>query len=120
MADVAGIEAALKALRESYVQQLPTRLSDIEQHWQTQRETGAINDQSRELLRLIHSLAGSGASFGFSAISECARALELYFAAFVKQQTPLGADEMQEFERLYQLLSAVVQSAAQPPSDASA
>lgn len=113
MAEAPGIEAALKALRANYIEQLPAKINDIEQRWQAYCVAGGITDESRELLRLIHSLAGSGASFGFAAISERARELELYFAPFVKQDKPLAAAEIQEFDRLCQLLHLVIDQACQ-------
>lgn len=70
-----SVEDQLRALQHDYAQQLPSRAADLHER------LGALADhwdaaQARELQRLAHNLAGSGASYGFPEISHAARKLE--------------------------------------------
>ena len=76
-----SIQAQLAALRQNFADQLPQRLATIDAAhaaW-----CGSANvSTSRELLdeyhRLVHSLTGAGATFGYERISHLARQLERY------------------------------------------
>lgn len=115
MVDMPGIEAALKALRENYIAQLPNKIGDIEQRWIEQRTATVVSDAAKDLLRLIHSMAGSGSSFGFAVVSERARELELYYTPFVKQGKLLSPDDIKEFDRLCQQLRQVIDDIVDHP-----
>ena len=70
-----SFSAFLEAQRADYRRSLPQRLVQIETLWRQ-----ALNDESSALAsleRCAHSLAGSGATFGFAALGDAARALEL-------------------------------------------
>jgi HPt (histidine-containing phosphotransfer) domain-containing protein len=61
--------------RADYRRSLPERLAQIESLWRQ-----VLNGQAPALAsleRCAHSLAGSGATFGFAALGDAARALEL-------------------------------------------
>ena len=65
----------LRALHKSYAAGLPRELSAIELTWR-EIETGAVGTAGLEqLLVKVHSLAGSGGTFGFNVLSETALAL---------------------------------------------
>ena len=69
-----SVEQKLEAMRERFRAGLSERLVDVEKSWHEACEGSA---EGRETLhRLAHSLAGSGATFGFEDVSESARALE--------------------------------------------
>jgi HPt (histidine-containing phosphotransfer) domain-containing protein len=77
MAEQRDLETRLAEIKRAYVAELPTRAADLEAVWrrvQTQDWHPAPVD---ELHRMAHSLAGSGATFGFTALSRSARALEI-------------------------------------------
>ncbi len=71
------ISEKLKILLNNYRSQLPQRLSEIEALWLSICQQVAAEDEINELYRIVHSLAGSGASFGFSELSKAAKAFEL-------------------------------------------
>ena len=69
--------AFLEAQRADYRSSLPQRLAQIDSLWRQ-----ALNDEApapalASLERCAHSLAGSGATFGFAALGDAARVLEL-------------------------------------------
>jgi len=69
-----NIEQKLQAMKDRFREGLAERLIDIEASWQ-----GACDGDTQALENLhrqAHSLAGSGATFGFEEISEAARAVE--------------------------------------------
>ena len=69
-----SIEQKIQAMRERFGEGLIERLTDIDEAWQGAC-SGDIEAQET-LHRQAHSLAGSGATFGFDDISDAARALE--------------------------------------------
>lgn len=71
------IQAQLQALYESYAEKLPEKLKEINQYWQIiMSEDDDSIDNMKTLHRLVHSLAGSGATFGFEELSQRARYIE--------------------------------------------
>jgi diguanylate cyclase (GGDEF)-like protein len=69
-----SIEQKLQAMKDRFREGLAERLKDLEVSWQGACD-GDIEAQE-DLHRQAHSLAGSGATFGFEDISEAARAVE--------------------------------------------
>ncbi len=77
MANNPELQAKLDRLLNRYCAQLPSRQKEIDGLWQSVCQQQKMGDEGRELHRLVHSLAGSGASFGFAALSEAAKSFEL-------------------------------------------
>lgn len=69
--------ASLEQQRAEYCASLPQRLADIESLWRQVLHDGAPAAALATLERQAHSLAGSGATFGFAGLGDAARALEL-------------------------------------------
>ena len=76
--DQVEFQAALEALRQEYVHNLPNKVSEIRDAWLNVRNQAWDASALYTLTRLAHSLAGSGATYGFEPLSQAARALELY------------------------------------------
>lgn len=74
--------ARMKLLSDSYAETLPGKLADIERMWRGLVSDAWDSEAFTELLRALHSLAGSGKTFGFPALSEAARTAELALAGF--------------------------------------
>ncbi len=75
-----ALEDQLRILREGYVARLPDKLVQIESLWNivsTTERVGWPEDALFTLHRLVHSLAGSGATFGFPELSLHARRAEI-------------------------------------------
>ena len=69
--------AVLQEHRNAYLQVLPARLAQLDALARGLAETTQDGAPLGDLERLAHSLAGSAGTFGFSALGETARALEL-------------------------------------------
>lgn len=66
-----------RSIHEYFAGRLPGRLREVEEGWRQVRETAWNEEAVKTFHRLAHSLAGAGATFGFEAVGEAARALEL-------------------------------------------
>ena len=72
---ISDIQSRLARLCQDYARQLPDKIAEIEQAWTDIQDTR--DSKTREhLLRLSHTLAGSGASYGYRQITEHCRQIE--------------------------------------------
>jgi HPt (histidine-containing phosphotransfer) domain-containing protein len=69
--------AFFEAQCADYGRSLPQRLGQIESLWRQALSGGTPAEALASLERCAHSLSGSGAIFGFAALGDAARALEL-------------------------------------------
>ncbi len=100
-------EQELKELSEVYAAELPAKLASIKSDWSQLKQT-CDNGHLTKLIRKIHSLIGSGATFGFVELSKIAAALEKEFRQY--QQQALNATfSPEDFEQLFQLLENAAQ-----------
>jgi chemotaxis protein histidine kinase CheA len=84
MVDPTDLQARLKALNEAYAAQLPEKIKQIEQLW-SQLPRGEWDEENfQNLHRMVHSLTGSGKTFGFASLSDVARNLEEYLWQFAQ------------------------------------
>jgi diguanylate cyclase (GGDEF)-like protein len=91
---IEALQAELKALRETYIAQLPRKFEQLEECWNSLRENPSDLNQLKNLHLLVHRLTGSGATYGFSALSEEARTLELYLKPLLDNgQAPTEAQQ---------------------------
>lgn len=76
MADAQTIQDKLQALSDSFAASLPAKLDNIKMLWEQVRgqDQGSI---ITDVIFYAHKLAGSGASFGFKAVSDSARKIEV-------------------------------------------
>ncbi|MEO6697505.1 MAG: response regulator [Gammaproteobacteria bacterium] len=79
----------LETLRQTYLSQLPGKLSAIKNAWAEIRNIGRPDSDSLKTLHLLtHSLAGSSATFGFTALGELGHQLEMSFEALLQTGLP--------------------------------
>jgi len=104
-------EQELKDLSVDYGAALPAKLVSIKADWEQLKQQ---HDQTLliDLIRKVHSLVGSGATFGFSALSTAAEKLERELRRHQGQISP-PAHHAERLERLF----AALESAAQRPCD---
>jgi len=76
MADFGELTAKLKLLNDAYAVQLPEKLSQLEQAWSLLPRNEWDEEGFQALHRMVHSMTGSGKTFGFPALSDVARNLE--------------------------------------------
>ena len=102
-------QSALEQLRQEYFRNLPGKVSEITLAWQALRENVWNPEQFQTCTRLAHSLAGSGATYGFTTVSQAARALE-HFLKSLPDDSPPPDDAQQEIENLIERLRLAVGS----------
>lgn len=108
----------LQALRDAYSAQLPGKIDELRQLWEAQRLKPSV-DGLRTLHRLVHSLSGSGATFGYNDVSLRARELEVYLKTVLSRGGALDASDIAFIEtRLVPLCALVIAAPAPPREDA--
>ncbi|MCF6218386.1 MAG: Hpt domain-containing protein [Gammaproteobacteria bacterium] len=116
MANNPELQAKLDLLLNRYCSQLPNRQKEIDALWQSVCQQQAMGDEGRELHRLVHSLAGSGASFGFAALSETAKSFELLLKECCDGDLIMDSARQQLMERerlgLYEALNKFAEERA--------
>jgi len=76
MADLEGLAAKMKVLSDAYAAQLPERFAQLEQEWRKLPRDEWNDEGFMTLHRMVHSLTGSGKTFGFATLSDLSRKLE--------------------------------------------
>jgi chemotaxis protein histidine kinase CheA len=76
MADGDDFAAQLKVLSDAYAAHLPHKIAQIEQAWRQLPSEEWDEPGFQNLHRQVHSLSGSGKTFGFGWLSEAAHTLE--------------------------------------------
>lgn len=71
-----GFQEKLQQLRQEYTDLLPLRLKEIDMAWIAVRDNPDQGDTLRQMRAFVHTLAGSGATFGFAELSARASKLE--------------------------------------------
>ena len=70
------LQDQIKALRDKYVAELPQKIKLIEEAWETAGKNKWNTDDLTRVERLVHTLVGSGATFGVPEVSQRAREME--------------------------------------------
>lgn len=105
MIESATVQEKLAKLRDDYTEQLPQKLAELDRMWQSLRSTWDAQNHV-QLHRGVHSLVGSGATFGYEQLSSAARNLERALNTANREQ--LLTDET--ITKINQLFSALYQS----------
>jgi len=108
MADTSDVQAMLKKLSDGYAAQLPEKLGQIEQAWSQLPADHRDEEGLQTLHRMVHSLTGSGKTFGFALLSDVARTLEEYLKQIGQAKT---APDEEQRKRIQVLLSELQQVA---------
>ena len=89
-ADAGGaVRNQLETLRQTYLSQLPGKISALKNAWAEIRNVNRPGSDSLKTLHLLtHSLAGSGATFGLTALGELGHKLETTFEALIQSGQP--------------------------------
>lgn len=85
-----ALDEKLEQLRREYERLLPRKLLKIDEAWRDLRNTPMEDSNLKLLYRLVHSLAGSGRTFGYSLLSEVARELEVLLLEAEEQGLPIA------------------------------
>lgn len=109
---------APEELQQYFATRLPDRLAEIEEACHAAREAGWTGEPLKTFHRLVHSLAGAGATFGFPEVSDLARNLEGLLNAFLKKGTPPEGPEIRRAEGLLAWLREVPLAVSRVPAPA--
>jgi HPt (histidine-containing phosphotransfer) domain-containing protein len=107
MADGADLVVKLAVIKCDYVAELPARAMSLRSAWMLTQAEDWAQPPLRELHRLAHSLAGSGATFGYADLSAHAHALELPLKALLEDPSVDRSALPNLFEALMAALAAV-------------
>ncbi len=66
----------LQRLRDSFAEQLPRKVEQIRESWSRVQALGADTEEMKRFVLLLHTLAGSAPSFGFTALGATVREME--------------------------------------------
>lgn len=97
-------------LRKSFIEHLQGRGEEISQQWRDYLNTKYSPEILFPLYRNVHSLAGSGATFGFTELGQRARNMEIVLRARKESPQPPPPEEVQQLEIL---LAAILEEIEQ-------
>lgn len=93
-----GLQEKLRLLAESYAAKLPDKIDQIDQMWR-QLQAEWNEDGLQTLHRTVHSLTGSGKTFGFAEISVVAHDLEGFLKGIMKLKTPANEQQCAQVQK---------------------
>jgi len=96
----AGIRAHFRRLQENYAAKLPDKVSEMESLWENVLQNHDRTKQLTKLRRNVHSLTGSGTTFGLDEISEIARDLELTLDMIIAEGEETIQDRKEHINQL--------------------
>jgi diguanylate cyclase (GGDEF)-like protein len=82
--DFSEFQKKLQELWEVYSAQLPRKLEEIERRWKALQAGNWSSSELQEFHRLVHGIAGSAGTFGYTQLGEKARLLEQAIKPMVK------------------------------------
>jgi type IV pilus assembly protein PilB len=95
-----AFQAQLRLLKDVYLRNLPAKAQQIEEMWATVRREPDNWESWENLHRMIHTLIGSGATYGFKEVSSSARQLEAVVKTAPLNKTPPTAEQSKQIETL--------------------
>lgn len=112
----ADLRAQVALLRQDFVRSLPQRMALIDELWAAWcGAPGRMDKEAADALhRVVHSLTGAGATFGFPAISDGARELERLLRALLASPTDVPAAMRVQVDTALSALRSLATNAAAP------
>ncbi len=102
------VDEQLKKLQEEYAGQIPGKIQQIKIIWEELTQ-GEWNRESFKNMHLIaHSLSGSGKTFGFHALSEAARNLELLLKQNSESDVLPAAGQREQINKMLNALENII------------
>lgn len=89
-----AIKHQFKELQREYASRLPQKILDLEKMWREVLEDHDATIQLAKFRRMVHSIAGSGETFGFKDITDIARQLEVQLDMIIVE----GADTVSQHQ----------------------
>ncbi len=104
------VDEKMAELSDRFGRRLDAKVDKVEEAWNA---FGGGVSELRDLYRLIHTLAGSGTTFGYSRVSASALAIEEILLPALESRSRINADECRRVEELLTQLRL----AAETPDD---
>ncbi len=108
------LQQQLSELRNAYLAQLPQKLAQLNETW-AQLQTDWVAESAMSLHRQLHSLAGSGTTYGFPRITDEARSLESFIKPCVEDGTLLPENVFSIFKQKFENLHEAITHAMNTP-----
>lgn len=70
------MQTKFRQLQQQYAANLPEKIAALERDWQFVKQNPTDTTEYHNLIRAFHTLAGSGGSYGFPAITTLCREIE--------------------------------------------
>ncbi|MBU1689180.1 MAG: diguanylate cyclase [Gammaproteobacteria bacterium] len=107
------LQEKMRVLREAYALQLPEKIQQVEKTCAAYQSS--LDEETLHTLhRMVHSLSGSGATFGFTELTRVARVLEEGLKNIVTRKSPPNDEEFAVFRRQISGLRQAASSADTP------
>ncbi|MDH5408321.1 MAG: response regulator [Gammaproteobacteria bacterium] len=100
----------IQALQNAYLDQLPEKISELDKLWHDLATNSWQEESHQKFYRAVHSLAGSGETFGLRQLSQNARQLEKLFSEISPGSTPRN----DVYKQVLALLNATKEAALMP------
>lgn len=101
-------QAQLHRLTQGYVSDLPFKIAVIEGYWCALMYHKWGCKKAEEMCQQIHSLAGSGITYGFSEIGKACKILEKALLPHLDNDTGPGVDKKNQINTALDLLKTIV------------
>lgn len=88
-----ALQGKLNALRDEFINQLDERMQTI----QIELDKYIKNDSSNDLHRLVHSLAGTSATYNLNTISDITKKMELEIGDAEKNNSRVSQQDLEQF-----------------------
>lgn len=117
MLDAQELQKKLNALSDVYVAQLPSKLEQIEHLWNKLPADQWDEENFQALYRAVHGLTGSGKTFGFSALGDVARDLEIYLKPYMQTRSALSSAQREQVQKMLEQLQVASTQRDTPGQD---
>jgi diguanylate cyclase (GGDEF)-like protein len=111
------VRKRFRELARNFFKGLPDRLVEIEKLVQQLGQPGSDQNTLRQLNLQVHKLTGTGASFGFDAVSSSARAMEELLRQPIGKERGLADPEKRTLAALLEELRAAIRSLRAPEAE---
>ncbi len=111
-----SVQDQLDELRQAYIAGLSARVDQLTSVWNTLSPEAWDTSALETMLQLIHKLAGSGATFGFTSLSNTAHTIERYLLDIQERNDPLTSEEYTQISALMEVVRMVAKDPTQHAS----
>lgn len=117
MSDMKELAAKLQVLSDNYAAQLPDKFAQMDAAWSKLPRDAWNEEGFYALHRMVHSMTGSGKTFGFSALSDVARNLENYLKLIAQKKTAPSGEQRKQIASMMAELRQVSSSRDEQPAE---